>query len=122
RPQLIPWSVNTLAQAAALAALEDVAFAAETHAWLEAERGSFQERLRSLAGCWRVFPSRVNFFLLRMERTGLTAPELAARLARRGLAIRDASNFLGLGERYVRVAVRGAGENRHLLEELGKEF
>ena len=120
-PQLIPWSVNTLAQAAALAALEDASFAAQTHAWLEAERSSFQDRLRSLARGWRVFPSRVNFLLVRMEETTLTAPELAAQLARRGLAIRDASNFIGLDERYFRVAIRSAGENRRLLKELDEQ-
>jgi threonine-phosphate decarboxylase len=113
-----PWSVNCLAQAAGLAALQDGPFLARTRAWLTAERNGFLEQLAGLHTDLEPIPSEVNFLLLRLIRAGMTARRLTRRLEERGLAIRDASNFVVLEGRFIRVAVRTAPDNQRLLEEL----
>jgi threonine-phosphate decarboxylase len=116
REQLPPWSVNAMAQAAGLAALDDGDFLRATHAWFRETVPAFFDQLRACSPRVRPLPSRASFFLLRLQ--GVTADELAGRLSQRGVAVRDASNFVGLDRRYVRVAVRRPEENRRLLDEL----
>ena len=64
-----------------------------------------------------MFPSRANYLLAEI-RNGLSAAELRARLAEKGILIRDCCNFQGLDGRFFRVAVRLREENELLLEQL----
>lgn len=116
REQVVPWSVNTLAQTAGLAALDDAAFLARTRAWLAAESVALRGQLAGLAPHLEPLPGRACFVLLRLQRAD--GPELVRRLAEVGIALRDASNFVGLDAHHVRVAVRTAADNRRLVQEL----
>jgi threonine-phosphate decarboxylase len=116
RGEVVPWSVNALAQVAGLAALEDDAFLPRTHAWFREEAESFASRLGACSPRLEPVPSAANFALVRLN--GITAGRLAAELLRTGFAVRDASNFIGLDERFVRVAVRSAEDNQRLLAAL----
>ncbi len=115
-----PWSVNTLAQAAGIACLEDGDYPARTRDLVVAERERLAAGINALPGL-EVYPSAANYLLVRID-AGPTAPELAARLLAERVLIRDCSSFRGLSERFFRVAVRGAGENIRLLDLLGKVF
>jgi histidinol-phosphate/aromatic aminotransferase/cobyric acid decarboxylase-like protein len=120
RAQLPPWSVNGLAQAAGLLALDDRDFLASTRAWFHAERTAFDKALESLSQYLLPVPSQANFNVLRLQQG--SSAGLTAALAKRGIAIRDASNFVGLSERDVRVAVRTADDNERLVTELHSFF
>lgn len=120
RVQLPPWSVNRLAQAAGLAALEDHDFLARTRAWFRTERSALDQALEGLSHHLQIIPSAVNFNLLRL-RQGFSAG-LATTLAERGIIIREAANFVGLSEDYFRVAMRTAPDNERLLGELASIF
>jgi threonine-phosphate decarboxylase len=62
------------------------------------------------------FPGAANFLLVR-------GPEgLAGRLARRGVLVRGCGPFMGLGDEYFRVAVRGEDENGRLISGLREEL
>jgi threonine-phosphate decarboxylase len=113
----MPWSVNTLAQAAGLAALADEGFAARSRAFVAEERELLLEGLASLPGV-RVWPGAANYLLARLEE-GMTAAALQERLFAERILVRDCSNFEGLDGRYFRVAVRTRRENQRLLEALG---
>jgi threonine-phosphate decarboxylase len=127
-----PWSVNSLAQIAGLAALDDAEFLARTHAWLAAEHGRFVRRLAELSPDLQVVRSQANFILLRLRdapqtrRAGGVSPRrsnapgspLVAQLAKRRISVRDASNFVGLDDHYIRVAVRTRAENDRLVAAL----
>jgi threonine-phosphate decarboxylase len=115
REQLPPWSVNALAQAAGLAALDDDDFLRRTYRWAEEERTFVCGRLAELPYL-RPLESRTVFVLLRLH--GCTAAGLTAALAQRGLLVRDASNFVGLDGRHVRVSFRSPEDNRRLVAEL----
>ncbi|MBY0527599.1 MAG: pyridoxal phosphate-dependent class II aminotransferase [Gemmataceae bacterium] len=123
RTQIPPWSVNVLAQQAGLAALDDNEFADRTHDWIGEVVGAFgddtlvfEDALQASSD--RLHPLRTvaNFALVRVD--GLSSTELVERLAGRGIAVRDASNFVGLDDRYVRISMRTAAENRLLCAEL----
>lgn len=112
-----PWSVNTLAQAAGRACLEDREFMDRTRALIAAERQRLYKGLLALRGL-KPFPGAANYLLVKLNLPGWTAARLREELLARGLVIRDASSFTGLDSRYFRVAVRGREENDRLLAAL----
>jgi threonine-phosphate decarboxylase len=120
RKEVTPWSVNTLAQVAGLAAIQDDEF-------LRASRFAVREALRPFAAglaacssCLGPVPAFSNFLLVRLK--DVTSGWLCRRLAERGIAIRDASNFVGLDEQYVRISLRKPEDNERLLSELRQLF
>jgi threonine-phosphate decarboxylase len=107
-----PWSVNTFAQEAARAALNDHHHAKRSRSFMSRERSRFQGLLKQLPGC-AVFPSQANFILMELP-VGWGASVLTERLRRRGLLIRDCSAVPGLNERMMRMAVRTRADNDRL--------
>lgn len=111
-----PWSVGSLAQAAALAAFEDAAYAARTRSWIHQERPFLAEALASLPG-YAVAPPAANFILVRCPGPTWALQE---RLGPRGILVRDCRSFAGLTDRHMRLAVRSRAENLRLLEALAE--
>lgn len=109
-----PWSVNTLAQAAGTAALKDSEFNQRTLEFIRKERRDLFQKLEQFSQL-RVYPSNVNYLLIEIK-DGMTARELRERLVHQRILIRDCSNFMGLSERFFRVAIKTAEENQRLLD------
>ncbi|WP_157729614.1 threonine-phosphate decarboxylase CobD [Tumebacillus algifaecis] len=109
--ELPPWSVNTLAQEAGVAGLQDEEYAERTFAWLNRERPFLEQGLRELG--FTVYSGTVNFILFQTELTDLTE-----RLGERGILIRDCADYPGLGAGFYRVAVRTRAENLLLLQKV----
>ncbi|KWT81167.1 threonine-phosphate decarboxylase CobD [Candidatus Magnetominusculus xianensis] len=107
-----PWSVNTLAQRAGVAALNDRAYEAETFKYLKKEKVYMEKMLRKLE--INFFPSNINFYLVKDER----APLLYEELRKRGILLRDCSNFHGLSGKYLRIAVKSHRENALLFKNI----
>ena len=108
-----PWSVNTMALAAGVAALKDTAHNQQTIGYIRQERQNLFDRLKEFRQL-RVYPSSANFILAEII-DGMSAMELRDRLLHQRLLIRDCSNFMGLSPRFFRVAVRTAAENERLV-------
>jgi len=102
-----PWNVSVPAQAAGVAALGQQDFLKKTRELIRAERPRLKSFLESLG--WYVCPSQANFLLFRGP------DELGERLRRRGVAIRECSNYPGLCEGWYRIAVRQREENDMLM-------
>ena len=119
RDRLPPWSVNTLAQAVGAAALRDTGYAAETRRFVRERREGLTAELRAIPGLF-VYPGTANFLLVRIDREGLSAPELARLCLADGIAVRVCDNFAGLDGRFFRVAVRTEDENARLCRTLRK--
>ncbi len=117
RAEQEPWSVNALAQAAGLAALQDADYLARTRALIARERERLLAALRGLPGV-DAWPSQANFLLARVARAGFTGDALRDALLRERVVIRHGSNFPGLGPAYFRVAVRTREENATLVEAM----
>lgn len=110
-----PWPVNTLAEAAAIAALPDEAYAQRVWAWLPPTRYHLSAGLRRLPGL-HPFPGSANYLLV---RTTVSATALQrALLQRHRILIRDCLSFPELGDAYVRIAVRTEADCDRLLAAL----
>ena len=111
------WNVNSLAQAAGIAALGDAGYKAGTLEFINQNVTYMYKRLRQLEGL-KVYEPSVNFVLLNIAGCGMESWQLAEKMRQKGVLIRDCSNYPGLDTRFVRVAVRGMEENRLMLRAL----
>ncbi|GKS10824.1 threonine-phosphate decarboxylase [Paenibacillus chitinolyticus] len=113
----VPWSVNYFAQLIGCAVLEDEAFHAKTISWLQEESPRLAAGLAGLG--LEVTPSDTNYLLCALpEQSPINVRILQEEMGRRGVLIRDASLFEGLGTRYFRTAVKLRGDNERMLAAL----
>ena len=113
------WNVNSLAQAAGKAALADREFMARTISHTAETMAEMTEALGRINNI-KVFSPSVNFVLLDIAASGMSSGELTAAMRKKGILIRDCSSYPGLGNTFVRLAIRGREENRQVLEALAK--
>ena len=106
-----PFNVNSLAQAAAVAALTDTAFLEQTRRVVREGRRYLTGELDRLKV--RYVPSAANFLLLRL---GPGAPGLAQALLRRGVIVREMSGWK-LSD-CIRVTVGTPAENTRFIHAL----
>jgi histidinol-phosphate aminotransferase len=104
-----PFNVNTLAQAAALAALDDEQFLRETRETVREGLDYLTRRLAEMEV--RTLPTQANFFLVDV---GCEARTVYEALLRRGVIVR-AMHAYGL-DRYIRVSVGTREENERFLK------
>jgi threonine-phosphate decarboxylase len=112
-----PWSVNALAQYAALAALEDKEFISRSREFMFKERLYLFNELSSIQGLSPYKPT-ANYIFVKINLDGLVSSLLREQLLEHGIAIRDCSNFIGLNDNYFRIAVRTREENTMLVSTL----
>ena len=108
------WNVNLLAQAAGVAALADTDYQQQTQAFVKETAPRFAEAVKTLPGVATVLPPSVNFLFVRLDPTA-RAGEVLEGLRQQGILVRDCANFPGLGEGWLRVAVRQQEENEKLV-------
>ena len=106
-----PFNVNSLAQVAACAALEDTAFLAKTRAMVREGRRYLTRELDALK--LRQVPSVTNFILIEL---GPGAAEIAQALLRHGVIVREMSAWKLSG--CIRVTIGTMAENRRFIQEL----
>ena len=113
-----PWTVNALAQLAAIESLRDEGHVERTLDFIQRERKSLTHGLRGIPG-FIPYPSSANYLLVQLHPSlDLTAADLRERLIPRGILIRDCRSFHHLGPYFLRVAVRTHKENQTLLKAL----
>ena len=108
-----PWTVNTLAQCAAAAVLEDTAYQKASRETMEREKSFVEAGFKRMGIAF--VPSAANYYLLKVEHG---AAKTVAALEEKGILVRDCSSFVGLDGTYIRVAVRSRLENERLLKEM----
>ncbi len=107
----LPFSVNTLAEEAALAALKDTAFYEKTLEITREGKKFLQAGLENL-GC-TVWPSNANFIMFGLPDKGPSAPEVLEYLLEKGIIIRSLKSY-GLPG-LLRVSIGNPHENRSFL-------
>ena len=112
REQLPEWNLSVFAQKAGQACLssENEAYLTETVRYVKKERQFLTEELQQMG--IRILQGEANFLLFYCEEN------LYEKLLRRGILIRDCSNFEGLSQGYYRIAVKRYEENLQLLEAI----
>jgi threonine-phosphate decarboxylase len=107
-----PWTVNSIAQAAGNAVLDDRDYQEASLSAIRLEKAFMEDAFNSMGMFF--ISSRANYYLVRMER----AREMRVALEQKGILIRDCSNFDGLDSTYLRIAVRSRSENALLTKEM----
>ena len=107
-----PFNVNALAQAAALAALDDVQYVEESRRLNREGLRQLETGLRALG--LRFLPSRGNFVLVELD----DAQAVYQRLLRQGVIVRPVANY-NLPS-WLRVTVGTASENERFLASLAR--
>lgn len=103
-----PWNVSVPAQMAGIAALKETGYVRRFQALLREERRFLKQGLSALG--FRIYGSKANFIFFE-------GPEdLVEFCKRKGILIRDCSNYRGLRPGYYRIAVRSREENLRLLQ------
>jgi len=121
KAQKIPWSVNCLAQIAVREMLRDEKYINKSKSFLLEEKEFFYQELSNIEG-WKVYKPSANFIFIKLLGN-ISSEMLQNNLAKKGILIRDCSNFRGLEEgKFIRVAVRTRKENIMLIKELKMIF
>jgi histidinol-phosphate/aromatic aminotransferase/cobyric acid decarboxylase-like protein len=110
-----PWPVNVLAEAAAVAVVQDTEFQQQTWDWLDSARSQLFQGLGSLPGL-QPYQGAANFLLVQSKQPSSQLQEKLLKHSK--ILIRDCLSFPELGDGYFRVAVRTETDNRRLLEAL----
>jgi threonine-phosphate decarboxylase len=98
-----PWSVNTLAQAAGEYCVRQTEYAAKTRQAVNRFREQMVRRLEALG--MELYPSQVNYLLMKLPKGGPTAKELTQACFPHGVLLRDCASFEGCTKRHLRIAV-----------------
>lgn len=105
-----PWAVSGLAQAAGIAALSEPEYVTRLSQMVKRERPFLRTSLELMG--LKVIPGEANYLLFR-------GPEdLEDRMKKRGILIRNCSNYPGLGAGWFRTAVRTREDNEKLIQLL----
>jgi threonine-phosphate decarboxylase len=107
-----PWTVNSLAQRAAVTALKDKVYSRDSFRTICEEKRFLEKNFRKLG--IKFFPSAANFYLLKMNNAG----EISLQLKRKGILLKDCSCLRGLDSTYLGVAVKSHLENALFVKEL----
>ncbi|SDZ92981.1 L-threonine O-3-phosphate decarboxylase /adenosylcobyric acid synthase (glutamine-hydrolysing) [Desulfuromusa kysingii] len=115
------WSVNSIAQAVGIRALQDNDFLQQTRNYVDQQRQELLTQLQAIRGL-HPFPGDANFLLVRIEHPSIDASDLAQQLLQKGIIIRNCNTFQGLDGHYFRLAVRTPDEQLKLCTELQQIF
>lgn len=104
------WNVSVIAQQAGIAALDSYEWLELSKKMIKEERNRVFEAI-SISGI-KAFPGKANFLLLYSDL------DLKSLLMKKGILIRDCSNYVGLSKGYYRIAIRKKEENDILISAL----
>jgi threonine-phosphate decarboxylase len=113
-----PWSVNVLSQIAGEKAIREDNYINKSRELNRKERLFLYQGLKKIKGLYPFKPS-ANFIFIDIANLGIGSGEFVKYFAKKGILIRDCSNYRGLDDSYIRVAVRSRKDNLILLKELG---
>ncbi len=108
-----PFPLSNIAIIAAISALRDRRYMENTVRMILAERKRLEKKLKSF---FKVYPSEANFIYVESEHYSST--ELSNLLEKRGIIVRDCSNFRGCSKYSLRISVGKREENDILIETL----
>ena len=113
-----PWTINSFADTLSNYIFKDKKYIKDSKKYYIDERKFMISELRSINSI-QVHDTDTNFILIRLNNK--SAKEIKVELLRRyNILIRDASNFIGLDDRYIRIAIKSRKENEILISGMKK--
>lgn len=114
------FSLTRLSYAAASATLDDKDYIKESIEIGIKSREYLYENMLKFNDI-TVYPSKANYILIDVRKTGMTSKQFSEELLKRGVIVRDCSSFKGLDEYWIRVSVGTMEEDErfiHILNDL----
>ena len=120
--ELLPWSVNSLAQSAvgfiSRNKKQMKAFVQDSRLYFEDQRQQFFRNLEGITSL-KAYDSRAPYVLIRIPTT-IPSRIIWARFAQEKILIRDCSNFIGLTDQYIRISLKQPDINQMVVETLAR--
>ena len=110
-----PWSVNAFAELAGKTLFSNTEYIEKTENWIKEEKKYMFNELSKIKNI-KVYKTETNFILLKMY--GKTAAHVRAEMLKKGILVRDASNFHYLDETFIRLAVKDRENNNMVIKKL----
>ena len=115
-----PWSINNFAQVIGININDYKAYIKRTRSYVYNERIYLMEQLKNINGI-DYYQSAVNYILCRIS-ADKKLNDLKDYLGNHRIIIRDCSNYVGLSDRYFRIAVKSHKDNKILIDLLKNFF
>ncbi|BDC36515.1 MAG: histidinol-phosphate aminotransferase family protein [Candidatus Methanoliparum thermophilum] len=110
----IPWNVGCIESEVASYLLKNgKTFLEESRRFIKSEREWLEKELSNLG--LKTIKSDSNFLMINIEPLNVKSSELTAKLAKKGIIVRDCSTFRFTGDSYIRVAIRNRKDNKRLI-------
>lgn len=113
----ITWNVNGLAQLAGVTALENLSHLRRARKIIKSEREFMHTNINKKLSSFSANESDVNYYLIHLHH-GNSTQIRDLLLKNNGILVRDCSDFKGINDKYIRVAVKTHDENLELLNSL----
>jgi len=112
----IPWSVNLLAEYAAITALNNSSHISKSNTIIDKEYNFLKNKIAKING-FEPFESSTNFILI---KTTKDSSKLQKKLLEKKILVRDCKNFHGLNNHFIRIAIKSHKANIKLVSALKK--
>ena len=113
-----PWTINSFADTLSNYIFNDKEYISSSKEYYLKERNYMISSLRKIKNM-KVYNTDTNFILIKLEN--IKAENLKTELFKEhNILIRDASNFIGLDDKYIRIAIKSHEENEMILKALNK--
>ena len=110
----VPWSINAMAQTAAIVALQNKKHLVKSRLTIKKEYDFLLSKLSCIDGI-EFTNSSTNFILLKTKHD---ATELQKKLLKHKILVRNCENFRGLDNHFIRIAIKSHKDNIKLIEAL----
>jgi len=110
------YPVNSFAQAAVIAALDDLEYMQSNIVKICLEREALTEKIAALG--FTVYPSETNFLLVRTEASGISGNDIVESLKSNNIFVQNIGLKPGLDTYYFKTAIGTSEENEILLKHL----
>jgi len=101
--------------------LRDNEYARASIALIKREAAFLKRHLSAINGV-RIFGGTVNFILIKLERMYGSATACVSFLEQEGILLRNCSNYEGLNDRFLRIAVKDRKTNEIVIKMIKKYF
>ncbi len=112
-----PWSVNIFASIASEVMFKDTEYITKTRKLISEEREKIITELKQWKNI-KTFETEANFILIKLLNKNITSDKIFKKLIGKKMVIRDASNFVFLGNSYLRFCFLLPSQNKMLLQHL----
>ena len=112
-----PWAVSSIAEAAGQFMISDHDYISEISEKMNLERIRMYNSFNG-SGTFRAYKPEANFMLLKILDDDLSSSEIFEKAIKKGLMIRDCSDFIGLSDRFIRFCFLLPDEDDKLVDLL----